>query len=139
MSRDIIERHGKAFVLVPKADYELIEAALDVRAYDRAKGKGQELIPAAIVDRLLEDENPIRIWRQYRRLTLEQLADATGISKPYLSQVENGRRQATVNVLGRLACALAVDFDQIVTARATINKKRAKRTLRVRSVAGGRR
>lgn len=128
MSYDTIERHGKAFVLVPKAAYERIEAELDVRAYDRAKAKGQELIPAAVVDRLLAGENPIRVWRAYRRLTLEQLADATGISKPYLSQIENGLRQARVNVLGRLAGALAVDLDQIVPARGATNKKRPKRT-----------
>ncbi|MGH7015095.1 MAG: helix-turn-helix domain-containing protein [Stellaceae bacterium] len=127
MSYDTIERHGKAFVLVPKAEYERIEAELDVRAYDRAKAKGQELIPAAVVDRLLAGENPIRVWREYRRLTLEQLADATGISKPYLSQIENGLRQATVNVLGRLAGALAVDLDQIVPPRGATNKKRPKR------------
>jgi DNA-binding XRE family transcriptional regulator len=127
MSYDTIERHGKLFVLVPKAKYERIEAELDVRAYDRAKAKGQELIPAAVVDRLLAGENPIRVWREYRRLTLEQLADATGISKPYLSQIENGLRQASVNVLGRLAGALAVDLDQIALARSATNKKRPKR------------
>lgn len=132
MSYDTIERHGKAFVLVPKAEYERIETALDVRAYDRAKAKGQELIPAVILDRLIEGENPVRVWRQFRRLTLEQLADAIGISKPYLSQIENGRRQPTVNVLGRLAGALAVDFDQIVPARGTKSKKRPTRTPRVR-------
>jgi DNA-binding XRE family transcriptional regulator len=130
MSDDTIERHGKAFVLVPKAEYERIEAELDVRAYDRAKAKGQELIPAAVVDQLLDSENPIRVWREYRRLTLEQLADATGISKPYLSQIENGRRHATVDVLCRLAGALAIDLDQIVPAGGAITKKRPKRTPR---------
>lgn len=117
MSYDTIERHGKPFVLVPKADYERIEAALDVRAYDRAKVKKQELVPATIVDRLLAGENPIRVWREYRRLTLEQLATAVKISKPYLSQIENGRRQATVGVLRKLADTLTVDLDQLVTAR----------------------
>jgi DNA-binding XRE family transcriptional regulator len=127
MSHDTIERHGKTFVLVPKAEYERIEAELDVRAYDRARAKGQELIPTAVVDRLVAGENPIRVWREYRRLTLEQLADATGITKPYLSQIENGLRQARVNVLGRLADVLAVVLDQIVPAQGATNKKRPKR------------
>lgn len=46
--------------------------------------------------------------RQHRRLTLEQLAAASGISKAHLSRLESGDRQPSLAVLLDLAAALGV-------------------------------
>jgi DNA-binding XRE family transcriptional regulator len=118
MSRKIIVERGKRFVLVPEKAYERMVGDLDdlddIRAYDRAKAKPQEFVPAEIVDRLVAGENPMRVWREYRRLTQQRLAAAAGISKPYLSQLESGARQASVSVIKHLAAALRVDIDDLV-------------------------
>ena len=56
---------------------------------------------------------PIRAWRLYRKLTLASLAERTGISKRYLSQIENGKKPGTIDIYHRLAVALdgeAEDF-----------------------------
>lgn len=117
MNHKTIERDGKPFVLVPKKTYERMRAALedrdDVRAYDRAKSKEQEMVPAAITDRLLAGEDPIRVWREHRHLTQDRLAAEVVIAKPYLSQIETGKRAASVDVLRRLARALHLDLDDI--------------------------
>jgi len=47
-------------------------------------------------------------------MTQEALAQAAGLSTPYLSQIENRKRDGTVDVLQRLALALGVPMDLLV-------------------------
>jgi transcriptional regulator with XRE-family HTH domain len=46
-------------------------------------------------------------------MTQQSLAALAGISKPYLSQLEHGRREGSVTVLRALAGALGVDLDDL--------------------------
>jgi DNA-binding XRE family transcriptional regulator len=119
LSVEYIEHEGRrTAVTVPIDEHErLVEAAemlADVRAYDEAKARGDELFPAALLDRLLADESRVRVFREHRGLTQQALADACGISKPYLSQIEAGRRRPSTGVLTKLATALAVEIDDLV-------------------------
>jgi DNA-binding XRE family transcriptional regulator len=118
MSHKIIEERGKKFVLVPKKTYDRMIEDLDdlddIRAYDRAKAKPQEFVPREIVDRLIAGESHIKVWREYRGKTQQQLADEVKISKPFLSQLENGLREASISVIKRIAAALKVDVDDLV-------------------------
>jgi transcriptional regulator with XRE-family HTH domain len=50
----------------------------------------------------------LREQRSSARLTLRQLADQTGISNPYLSQIERGLRKPSAEVLQQLAKALRI-------------------------------
>ena len=65
-------------------------AAADVKKFkkDLKHGK-EELLPSEFVTRVINGENIIRIWREYRGFTQADLAKAADISKPYLSQLEN--------------------------------------------------
>ena len=89
----------------------------DIRDYDAAKAaleKGEdELIPSEVVFAILDGKNPVKVWREYRRLTQQQLADTAGISKPYLSQIETGKRTWTPEVLSAIARALNISLDEI--------------------------
>ena len=118
MSHKTIERQGKRFVLVPEKTYgrmvEDLDDLGDIRAYDRAVAKPQEFVPADVADRLIARENPVRVWRRYRGLTQQQLAQKARISKPYLSQLESGAREASLSVLKRLAAALKLDVDDLI-------------------------
>ncbi|MSP88666.1 MAG: XRE family transcriptional regulator [Alphaproteobacteria bacterium] len=53
---------------------------------------------------------------------------AARIAKPYLSQLESGKRAASQAVLHRLARALRVDIDDLVPAEPV--RKRQKRAAR---------
>ncbi len=119
----LIERDGKPeWAVLPYEDYlKLLEEAEmleDIRDYDAAKAeleRGEdELIPSEIVYAILDGENPIKVWREYRGLTQQQLADAAGISKPYLSQIETGKRAGSVEILSAIAKALNVTLDEVV-------------------------
>ena len=48
----------------------------------------------------------LKQWRKHRGLTQDQLAERAGLSKPFLSQLENGKRQFTHETLVVLADAL---------------------------------
>jgi hypothetical protein len=53
----------------------------DVRLYDEAKAKPSEFIPLELTERMLNGENPIRVYREYRGFTQDQLGAQAGISK----------------------------------------------------------
>jgi DNA-binding XRE family transcriptional regulator len=90
----------------------------DIRDYDMAKASIEnnedELIPSEIAFAILDGENPVKVWREYRELTQQQLADLVGISKPYLSQIETGKRAGTTDVLSALAKALNVSIEHLI-------------------------
>jgi transcriptional regulator with XRE-family HTH domain len=55
----------------------------------------------------------LRQQRVDSRLSLRQLAELTGVSNPYLSQIERGLRRPSAEVLQQLAKALRVSADQL--------------------------
>jgi transcriptional regulator with XRE-family HTH domain len=48
----------------------------------------------------------LRAAREARGLTLEQVSEVTGVSRPHLSRLESGERQPSVGILVGLAAAL---------------------------------
>lgn len=72
-------------------------------------------MPARVVERLIDGENTITVWREHRGMTISALAEKAGLSQSYLSQIESGKREGKVTMLARLARALAVDLDDLVT------------------------
>lgn len=49
----------------------------------------------------------LKAWRKHRGYTQERLAEMTGLSKPYISQLESGARQYTQELLEMFAEALS--------------------------------
>jgi DNA-binding XRE family transcriptional regulator len=124
MSTQIINRDGKPeWAVVPYESYlQLVEQAemlQDVQDYDAVKAAlehGQEeLIPSEIVYAILDGENPIKVWREYRGMRQQALASQAGISVPYLSQLETGKRKGSWKVLTSIAQALNISLDELVT------------------------
>lgn len=95
--------------LVDRAD---IAGADKVKA-DIAAGR-DELIPAGIVNRLLEGENPVRVWRSHRGLSARELASKTELSAPYISEIESSKKEGSISALKKIAAALDVDLDDLV-------------------------
>src|SRR3546814_18221838 len=91
---------GESLVVIPLSEYERLKAAAedldDIRVCEEAKRRlaagEDELIPFEMVERLLDGENPVRVWREHRGLTLKALAERAGISAACLSQIEGGQR-----------------------------------------------
>src|SRR5947208_10260219 len=55
----------------------------------------------------------IRDLRRNARISLRQLAEQTGVSNPYLSQIERGLRKPSADVLQQLAKALRVSAETL--------------------------
>ena len=113
---------GHEYVLVPKARYEALAEAeedlADVLAHREFRAKleagEEELLPAAMVDRILAGESPVRVWREHRGLTAVALANAANVSPAYLSEIERGVKPGSVTALKARAGALEVSMDDLV-------------------------
>ena len=122
MKVQVIERGGKPeWAVIPYEDFqrlmEDVEMLQDVRAYDEAKralASGEELVPSEVTYAILDGGNPVRVWREHRGLTQQQLAGAAGISIPYLSQIESGKRTGSAEVLAAIARELRLSLDDIL-------------------------
>lgn len=115
MSRvQVIEQDGKpAFYVVPAALWERMQDAseqaqdlADIERFDR-EDEGVRY-PSAVAHAIADGAPALRAWREYRGMTCQALADAAGVSRPYISQIETGRRTGTLATLQRLAQALAI-------------------------------
>jgi DNA-binding XRE family transcriptional regulator len=109
------ESRSADYVLLPAGRYaELLDAFEDRAATDAyERTLGEESVPAAIADRLLAGESPIRVWREHRGMTLDQLAAATGKAKGFLSEIESGKKAGSLDTRRAIARALSVDLDDI--------------------------
>lgn len=56
----------------------------------------------------------IRKHRKERGWTQEQLAFEAGVKRAYLSEVENGHRNVSLDVVEKLASALGTTADQLM-------------------------
>ncbi|MCT2592896.1 helix-turn-helix domain-containing protein [Streptomyces sp. N2-109] len=55
----------------------------------------------------------LREQRRNAQLSLRQLADAAGVSNPYLSQIERGLRKPSAEILQQLAKALRISAETL--------------------------
>lgn len=97
-------------------EIEALEAERDALALRLAviQDAGVEQAPAEIVRRLAAGESPVRVWREYRRLTARALAAQAGISPSMLSEIETGEKDGSVRTLAALARLLRVDVDDLL-------------------------
>ena len=111
--------------ILPRADYEALvakaadadEDAATARLVARARkdvAAGLPLLPKGVVDRLAEGENPVRVLREWRVITQQQLSLKTDISQGHISDIENGRRTGTPATLRAIATTLKVPIDLLV-------------------------
>ncbi|MFH8366456.1 helix-turn-helix domain-containing protein [Streptomyces sp. NPDC018031] len=75
----------------------------------------------------------LREQRRTAQLSLRQLADAAGVSNPYLSQIERGLRKPSAEILQQLAKALRISAETLYV-QAGILDERDREEAEVRSV-----
>lgn len=115
MSRvQIITKDGRPEFYVVPADLwervrDAIEEAEDIAELERFDREDDGVrYPQAVALAMADSVLPVRAWREYRGMTQEQLAAASGVSTPYVSQIESGKRAGTSATLRKLARALDV-------------------------------
>jgi DNA-binding XRE family transcriptional regulator len=123
MNVQVIENKvgSPAYAVVPwdeyKAMVERLEELQDRVDADKAMAAiatGEEAYPHDLIERLLDGQNPLRVWREYRGMTTAALASAAGVTPSAISQVEAGKRGLSVDLLKKLSGILQVDMDDLV-------------------------
>lgn len=109
--------NGETLVILPLADYERLVDQADIAKAEKvladiAAGR-DELVPADVVNRLLAGENKVRVWRGHRAMSARDLAAATGLSAPYISEIESGKKEGSLSAMKKIAEALNVDLDDL--------------------------
>lgn len=120
MKAQLLKKDGKPeFAVLPIAEYrkllERLEELEDLKDFRDYKRSPSESFPAEVVNRLLDGDNPVKVWREYRGLTQSQLAEKTGVTVAHISQIESGKRECSVKLLKALAAALDVDVEMLLS------------------------
>jgi predicted transcriptional regulator len=123
MSVQIIEKNGKPeWAVIPFQDYKRLQEALedaeDIKEIEeniKAISDGNEItVPGEVTFAILDGVSPIRAWREYRQIKMNELSKKVGISSSYLSQIENGKRNPTIDTLRAIAKELEIDIDMLI-------------------------
>ena len=102
MKHDLLHIQGKPYVLVPLHEYRMLVEGNNVSDSDN--------LPPEVLDTLsARQESPVKILRKFRNLTQQELADAAGLSRPYLTEIEKMRKPGSIKALKAIAGALALD------------------------------
>jgi DNA-binding XRE family transcriptional regulator len=116
----VIEQDGKpAFYVVPAALWERMreaaEDAEDIADLERFEREDDGVrYPAAVAMAMADGARPLRAWREHKAMTLQALADAAGLSRAYVSQIEGGKRIGSAATLAKLAQALGVSVVALI-------------------------
>ena len=103
MNYDIIHIAGKPHVLVPIHDFTALKNA-----------GVHNTLPNEVMEKItLGQDSPIKIIRKYKGLTQGDLAKAAEISRPYLTEIETGKKDGSIRALRAIAGALDVSLELI--------------------------
>jgi len=116
-----LEIAGQQMVLLTKSEFERLQEAAEnyadicaaVAAQQRAQA-GEEYVPGKLLDRIFAGESALKVWREHRGLTQDELAAKVGKQGSWLAKIEKGKLHGTVQIWRKLAAALDVDLDDIL-------------------------
>jgi len=123
MNVQIIEKNGKPeWAVIPYSEYQKLQEALedaedrkDIEENLKAIQEGKEItVPGEVTFAILDGMSPIRAWREHKQIKMSQLAKKVGISSAYLSQIENGKRNPTIDTLKAIAKELNIDIEMLI-------------------------
>jgi DNA-binding XRE family transcriptional regulator len=106
--------------VLPVEEYEhLLEIAEDkadsvaAEVAERRREEGEEYLPAEMVDRILAGESALKVWRKYRRLTQQELAERANTTNATISRMEDGKQVGNLEIWRSAARSLNVSVEDI--------------------------
>ena len=123
MNAQIIEKNGKPeWAIIPYGEFikiqEILEDAEDIKDIAenlKAIEENREIVvPGEVTFAIVDGIHPIRAWREYKDMRINALAKRVGISGSYLSQIENGKRNPTIETLKAIANSLNIEPEMLI-------------------------
>ncbi len=119
MNHQIIKKSGKPeYAVLAYKDYEkllkLAEDAEDISALMKAAKRDEERLPHEFAKELINADYPLPVWRKYRGLSQQELAEISGVSQAFIAQIETGKKEGSLKTLKKLAVALSISLDDLV-------------------------
>ncbi|WP_310531036.1 helix-turn-helix transcriptional regulator [Novosphingobium sp.] len=121
MTAQFVDIAGSPMVILSREEFSRLNEAAECYAEivaaveaQRRKDDGEEYIPADVVSRLVAGDNPLLVWRNYRRLTLDALGNLVGRKGSFISKLEKGKCEGGIRLWQDLAKALEVDLDDLL-------------------------
>ncbi len=124
-----IDISGTEMVLLTRAEFDALMQRVDdaeenaelVAIYDARmadlKAGYDVILPAEVSARRLKGESLLRAVRNWRGMTQAEVAEKTGFTQGYLSDLEAGKREGTPQTLRMIAKALEIDPVMLVDPR----------------------
>lgn len=107
MDHDLLHIQGKPYVLVPLHEYRMLRGG----GTERQEGN----LPQEILDAIyMREDHPVKIVRKHRGMTQSDLAHISGLSRPYLTEIETGKKNGSLEAMRSIADALQVNTGVLV-------------------------
>jgi ribosome-binding protein aMBF1 (putative translation factor) len=94
-------------------------AAMDaVLAHEAKVGKEdarRDYLTGDEMKRILDDESPVKVWREKRGLTQRELAEQAAVSPSYLAEIETGKKPGSAVALRKLSRVLAIPMENLLS------------------------
>ena len=99
-------------------DLEDLAAVTERLAHEEKVGKEvarRDYLTGDEMCRILDDESPVRVWREKRGLSQRALAEQAGVSPSYLAEIETGKKPGSADTLRKLSRVLAIPMENLVS------------------------
>jgi ribosome-binding protein aMBF1 (putative translation factor) len=99
-------------------DMEDMEAIAAVLAHEETVGEEvarRDYMTGDELRRILDDESPVKVWREKRGLSQRALAERAGVSASYLAEIETGKKPGSADALRKLSRVLAIPMENLVS------------------------
>ena len=120
----IVTPGGERMAILPEAELDALLALVDGSpaelipvpdAFTEAlASEMEEIVPSGFLDRLLAGANPIKVWREYRGLSIIDLAEAAEMPAQRIAALEAGDAPAQPAEIQSIAEALKLSVDDLV-------------------------
>lgn len=109
-------------ITIPRVRYDALMVAeedlLDIQAYDAAMAAlargDEERVPSEFVERMLDGESIVKLWREHRGHNQTGLSKLSGVNRVQIADIEAGRKTGSAETLKKLADALGVTIDDLI-------------------------
>lgn len=122
MAIDMATIGNKQYAMIPMDEYEdmmddlqdMQEIGKILEIHRQIKTGEMPTYPASVVNALINGVNPVKVYREHKGLTQQELADKIGKSVAMIRKIENGESEASVSTMKAIANVLDTDVDSLI-------------------------